>query len=93
MNKFTTRVELHDADSDDYETLHAEMERRGFERTITGENGVPSHLPTAEYNYVGDVECKDVLNSAGAAAKVTGKKHGILVTEVSKQVWRGLIPV
>jgi hypothetical protein len=92
MSKFTTRVELHDADGDDYDSLHAEMEQRGFERTIIGET-VTFHLPTAEYNYVGDVECKDVLNFADAAAKATGRKHGILVTEVTKRVWRGLIPV
>jgi hypothetical protein len=40
MNRFTTRVELHYADEDEYETLHEEMQRRGFSRTILGTDRV-----------------------------------------------------
>jgi hypothetical protein len=29
MAKFITRIELHNADSDDYEKLHEEMEKEG----------------------------------------------------------------
>ena len=36
MANFLTRIELHDADSDDYTTLHAAMEAKGFRRTIIG---------------------------------------------------------
>ncbi len=35
MAAFTTRVELHSAGYEDYETLHAAMEAEGFSRTIT----------------------------------------------------------
>jgi hypothetical protein len=49
MATFMTRVELHSADEDDYETLHAAMEKEGFNRTITSDDGVTYHLPTAEY--------------------------------------------
>ena len=35
MARYTVRVELHKADSDDYETLHECMEEEGFLRYIT----------------------------------------------------------
>lgn len=55
MARFTTRVELHYADDDDYETLHAAMEDEGFYRTITSDDGIAYHLPTAEYNRDGNL--------------------------------------
>ncbi len=51
MSRFTTRVELHNARSyDDYARLHAQMEGRGFTRTIQGDDGVRYQLPSAEYD-------------------------------------------
>ena len=44
MAQFTVRIELHEAQRADYETLHAAMERRGFSRLITGDNGINSRL-------------------------------------------------
>lgn len=93
MSRFTIRVELHDATWDDYETLHQEMEQRGFERTITSDDGKIVHLPTAEYNFSGDSKRGDVLELADAAANKTKRKHGILVTESNGRTWRGLAKV
>lgn len=46
MVTYTTRVELRDnANWDQYNRLHAEMERRGFSRTIVADDGVRYHLP------------------------------------------------
>jgi hypothetical protein len=53
MASFITRVELHSATHSDYETLHSEMGREGFLRTIVSDQGVRYHLPTAEYSYIG----------------------------------------
>ncbi len=36
MAKFTTRVELHNATGEDYNTLHDAMESVGFSRLIYG---------------------------------------------------------
>ena len=49
MTQFTVRVELHEADWDDYDVLHAEMRKEGFSTTITGSDGKTFELPTAEY--------------------------------------------
>lgn len=90
MPRFTTRVELHNGDADDYETLHDAMERKGFSRTIAGGNGRTYQLPTAEYNFDGDGTRESVLGKAQKAADSTGLKHSILVTESAGRTWSGL---
>ena len=90
MATFTTRVELHRAYEDDYEVLHAAMERRGFARQITSDDGVTYHLPTADYNYSGNKTSSQALDLAKAAASETNKKHAVLVTESNGRTWSGL---
>lgn len=90
MTAFTVRVELHDGEPSDYETLHEEMEARGFSRTITSDKGITYHLPEAEYSIDGDLTIDEVLDRAKAAATATRKKFGILVTEATRQKWTGL---
>ena len=48
MAHFTTRVELHDAAEENYQTLHTEMEELGFTSTIEGHDGATYRLPTVE---------------------------------------------
>lgn len=90
MATFTTRVELHRANDDDYEILHAAMEQRGFSRLITSDDGVTYHLPTAEYNYLGSETRSQVLDLAKAAASETSRKFAVLVTESKARSWSGL---
>lgn len=90
MAAFTTRVELHHANEDDYETLHAAMEQRGFSRFITGDGGTTYHLPTAEYDYDGSTTRSAVLALAKAAANETNRKYAVLVTEAKGRTWYGL---
>ena len=47
MTSFTVRVELHDADDDDYSSLHRAMAEEGFVRWIKNGDGVKYRLPTA----------------------------------------------
>jgi hypothetical protein len=90
MSQFTTRVELHDVDGDDYETLHAAMERQGFTRTITSDQGVTYHLPTAECNFSGDLSRGAVMERAKTAATTTRRRFWVLVTESAGRSWHGL---
>jgi len=94
MTDFTVRVELHSADSGDYDALHGEMDREGFERTITGTDnkGVwhTWHLPWAEYIISGDFTCDHVRRKAISAAERTAKKYAILVTQAQTRCWIGL---
>jgi hypothetical protein len=90
MPSFTTRVELHRATNDDYDTLHEAMEGEGFSRTISTSDGATYHLPTAEYNRSGNLTGNQVLTSAQRAAKKTGRKAAILVTESAGRCWSDL---
>lgn len=90
MSQFLVRVELHSANYSDYETLHAQMRRSGFTQTISSDDGVTYHLPTAEYYYTGNVSRSNVLDSAKAAAATTRKSGGVIVAEATGLTWSGL---
>lgn len=90
MSQFTTRVELHGANWQDYEVLHSRMAAEGFSRTITSDQGDVYELPTAEYDLVGPFTQAQVVAKADRAAAFTGKSRGILVTEAVGRTWRGL---
>lgn len=91
MPQFTTRVELHRATGEDYEELHAAMEKRGFSRTIVSGKGVRYDLPMAEYDRAGsNLTRSDVLEDAKAAASSVTKSYAVLVTESNGRTWYGL---
>ncbi len=90
MARFVTRVELHDADYDDYEPLHSAMEAEGFERTITSGDDVTYHLPTAEYYCETALTRRDVLAAAKRAAAKTERKFAVVVTQANGITWSGL---
>lgn len=94
MARYTTRIELHDADGEDYDQLHAEMKKEGFSRVIKADaDGTWYHLPLAEYNLETDLELDAVLASAESAAGRTGCKYEALVTKSEGRRWSGLRPV
>jgi len=90
MAQFTVRVELHQAQWDDYETLHSAMERQGFSRLIKADDGTTYQLPWAEYNVTANLTSMQVLDAARAAANTTGKQNAVLVTEAVRRAWIGL---
>ena len=90
MPKFTTRVELHNANGDDYDNLHDEMKAEGFTRTIKNSDGESYRLPTAEYNYIGNNTASEVRDKAADAAGRVKKKFAVLVTESASRSWQGL---
>jgi hypothetical protein len=90
MASFSVRVELHQATADDYETLHAAMENRGFSRYITSDDGKTYHLPWAEYNGTGSLTSAQVRDIARTAANCTGKGNAVFVTESQSRAWVGL---
>jgi hypothetical protein len=92
MPRFTTRVELHHGNDDDYVTLHDAMRDAGFSRIIADSDGVKYHLPTAEYNSTGNTKQQE-LDRAKAAAESTGRSFSILVTHSAGRTWYGLRPV
>ena len=90
MAQFTVRIELHEAQWADYDTLHAAMAQQGFSRLITGDDGRTYQLPWAEYDGTGNLTSMQVLGLAQNAAATTGKKNSVLVTEAKARAWSGL---
>ena len=78
-----------DAESSDYDKLYEEMEDRDFSRFIMSANGT-YHLPPAEYDYSDTADREYVLELAKAAARATGRKARILVTESKGRTWSNL---
>jgi hypothetical protein len=87
---YLIRIELHSATYDNYVTLHAEMAKRAFSRTVKGDNGLVYNLPTAEYHYSGSRTIEQVLQSAVDAANATGKASGVIVADAKQLQWQGL---
>ena len=90
MSQFTVRVELHDAQWTDYDTLHAAMEQQGFSRLITADDGRTYQLPWAEYDATANLTSMQVSGTAQNAAKTTGRKNSVLVTDAKSRTWSGL---
>lgn len=88
MSSFTTRIELHKATDDDYEILHAAMAKAGFLRTIKDSEGKTYKLPTAEYNYEGEITRSQVFEKAENAAISTKKGYWILVTQSAGRTFK-----
>jgi hypothetical protein len=91
MPQFTTRVELHYANGDDYSKPHAAMEKRSFSRWIMSDKGIYHALPTAEYDRSGySLTIQEVLNDAKAAAAEVKQSYCVLVTEANGRMWYNL---
>lgn len=92
MAIFLIRVELHGVKHGDesYNTLHKAMEKAGFTRTITGDDGARFHLPTAEYFCQGDYRAELVRDTAQKAADTTGKTNAIIVADAKIVAYTGL---
>ena len=90
MAHYTTRVELLDADEEDYQTLHAAMEEQKFTRTIIAHDGATCKLPSAEYNYEGRSRIDTVLDKAKYAADSTDLAYEIIVSEAQSEDGIGL---
>ncbi|WP_154912231.1 type V toxin-antitoxin system endoribonuclease antitoxin GhoS [Pseudomonas fluorescens] len=91
MKEFTVRVELHKAESDDYEQLHEKMESKGFSREVTGSSGTIYRLPSAEYIYESSTESgNEVAGKVKKIADSIKNNSGVLVTESEGMSIRGL---
>lgn len=91
MSTYTVRVELHsDQYNPDFETLHSAMQKEGFSKLITSDDGKTYHLPRGEYNISTIKNRSEVLDAAKRAVEVTRESAEILVTESSGRMWSGL---
>lgn len=90
MTKFTTRIVLHEADWDDYDSLYTHMHQEGFTDEITSSDGVTYKLPDAEYDISGSFDLDAVMTKAKRAAEKSGKKYKVFITQSACRKWVGL---
>jgi hypothetical protein len=82
MANYVARIELHSATYDDYETLHAAAQRRGFSRTIVANDGKKYQLPTGTYVAENtNVTLEQAYDAARAAAAETRKAFWTVVAD------------
>jgi DNA-binding LacI/PurR family transcriptional regulator len=90
MSYYVTRIELHDGEWSDYDTLHTAMRSRGFKREILGNDGKTYHLPWAQYVIVGNYTAASVRDAAVQAVATTGKSAEVLTCKSDDLAWQGL---
>lgn len=91
MARYITRVELRGSPSaKDYESLHADMEAKGFARTIVGDDGVTYKLPHAEYYADSTLTTSAICNLAVEVAKAVWTKYSVITSEATNSSWVGL---
>ena len=88
MPQFIIRVELYEANGEDYLRLHAAMESRGFKRTIVLEDYSVCMLPTAEYLLLSSsLTTQQVLSEAQSAARTVSSSFGVIAVQVAEAPW------
>ena len=90
MAWFITRVELHDANYQDYTALHVYMAAEGYTTTIRASDGKTYQLPPAEYHLDGACTRAQALEKAKCAVQRTLKGFAIVVSESAGATWVGL---
>jgi hypothetical protein len=91
MANYMARIELREAAAEDYERLDAAMQRRGYLRTMPGEDGASYQLPTGTYYVTGSSAMLEVaLRAAADAAEEAGKQAAVMVTDWRSARWSGL---
>lgn len=90
MAHVVVRVELHGAVTEDqYQRLHAAMQRSGFVRTIVGGDGAKYWLPTAMYYSDTYADAASARDAAWQAASGIAPSYAVLAT-CGPSAWRGL---
>ncbi|EKN4139364.1 endoribonuclease GhoS [Yersinia enterocolitica] len=74
MADYLVRVELFDANSEDYESLYDAMATLGFSKTIQSPGGVVRKLPTGTYVGVKATSVADVRDSVCKIANPLSSK-------------------
>lgn len=93
MTSFNTRIELHEANYQDYVNLHSYMAEEGYTTTIRANDGAMYRLLTAEYHLVANCTIAQALEKASRAAQRTRKRFASVVSEYTSCQWAGLAQV
>jgi hypothetical protein len=82
MARYFARVELHNGDSDDYETLRTKLKVKGFSNCIAIKSGGSKKLPTGFYvATLGEFVVSKVAKTVKDAADSTGLGNEVVVVK------------
>lgn len=88
---FTVRVEMHDADSEDYDLLHEVMGSYGYRRFILGTSSNDQvglwKLPSAEYTTEKEMTAVQVRDEIMTIANTIHPAPWCLATQVQDCAW------
>ena len=91
MANYMARIELYLAGPDEYAQLDIHMRRRGYLRTMAGEDGASYQLPTGTYYVTESSAMLEVaLRAAVDGANETGREAAVVVTDWRIARWSGL---
>ncbi|EQC1554428.1 type V toxin-antitoxin system endoribonuclease antitoxin GhoS [Citrobacter amalonaticus] len=91
MASFTVRVEMQNADWDDYESLHKKMAAKKYYRQVEATSGTTYQLPDAEYVHSSTTKDEGkVADEVKAIADSVKKSSRVLVTKSAGRAIRGL---
>ncbi|HKO79197.1 MAG TPA: hypothetical protein VJU78_02340 [Chitinophagaceae bacterium] len=79
MAKFTTTIQLFEAEEKDYAILHNELEKRstkGKNQVVKGKAHAPGK---EEYNWKGNITIQEVADAIFRAATKTGRKYSFSI--------------
>jgi hypothetical protein len=94
MSTFIVRIELHPSDKEQaYSAVHDAMASVGFSRIYRDADGHRYHLPSSEYCIVSTNSAEAVRDLADAAARKVTSLFMLLVSETTRIVVAGLVPV
>ncbi|MET0395019.1 MAG: hypothetical protein ABW019_17875, partial [Chitinophagaceae bacterium] len=80
MARFTTTIQLHNADESDYTLLDTVLAKSSFRGVRKKKPGQADNLPDKrEYNRDGNVTIQDVTDAVVKAAAGTGKKYSFTI--------------
>lgn len=75
MNTFTARVELHNANPDDYTGLYTEMQKESF----VAAGSAKAQTGNVEFKIKNRISINEVIDAVVRAASKTGKKFSFTV--------------
>lgn len=84
------RVELHDANWQQYVDLHKKLQVHNITDIIVAGDGTRYKLPPAEYNYNGSLTRDQVYGLVTTAAAQVVKSYAVVVTEAVSSIFIGL---
>ena len=94
MLSYLVRVELHNAAAEDYDRLHAQLERAGLTREVADHGGLRYPLPTGTYRWEGGPPTAlEAAEQVYSLAAEVGRRCEVVAGKLAGIAWAGIEPI